>query len=61
MGRYQVRRTDAEIDKVLNTCLEREESGRPSLWRGMTYEQGVEQGIRWLIGESDEDPVAEED
>jgi len=60
MGHYAVQRTHEEIDKVLNTCVEREESGKSPYW-GMTYEQGVEQGIRWLLGETDVDPVAEED
>ena len=49
----------SKVDRVLNTCVEREESGDSPFW-GMTYEQGVEQGIRWLLGETDYDPVAEE-
>jgi len=60
VGKYQVKRTDGEVDEVLNTCVERENSGKSPFW-GMTYEQGVEAGIRWLIGETDYDPVAEED
>lgn len=42
----EVKRTQKEIDEVLNTCADAEMEG--SQFHGMTYEQGVEAGIRWL-------------
>lgn len=57
---YVIKRSGDEIDEVLNTCVEWENSGKSPYW-GMTYEQGVEQGILWLVGETDYNPVAEED
>jgi hypothetical protein len=55
---YDVERSDEEVNAVLNTCAEAEESGR-SKYPGMTYEQGVANGIRWLLGEIDEHPIDE--
>jgi len=49
---YHIRRTDEEIDAMLRRCIE--ENGR---FYGMTYEDGVEAGIRWLIGKEEEDPL----
>lgn len=60
MKGYKVKRTEGQIDEVLNICVDREASGEPSLWH-MTYEQGVEAGIKWLIGQTDDNPVVEED
>jgi len=37
-----------EIDTVLNQCAEAFDRGG-SKYPGMTYEQGVEAAIRWLI------------
>jgi hypothetical protein len=40
--------TDDEINAVLDDCLEAFDSGR-SKWPGMTYEQGVESAVRWMM------------
>lgn len=32
-------------------------SGSGSRWPGMTYEQGVDNALRWAAGESDDDPM----
>lgn len=44
--------SENEIDEVLEACIEAEESGE-SKYPGMTYEQGVTAGIRWMQGRSD--------
>lgn len=56
-GPVKLMRTEKQVEKVLNQCVEME-GGRNPFW-GMTYAQGVEAGIRWIIGETDEDPLAE--
>lgn len=38
-----------EIDDVLNQCAEAADEGQ-SKYPGMSYEQGVEAGIRWMQG-----------
>lgn len=53
---YIIVRSDAEIDEVLNICLDREESGKSPLW-SMTYEQGIEAAIRWLTDKLADNPV----
>jgi hypothetical protein len=54
-----VKRTDAEIERVINEASEYEEEGR-SRWRGMSYESGVLAALRWLFGEVDENPMDDE-
>ena len=48
--------TESEISDVLGKCVESFEEGR-SRWPGMTYEQGVEAAILWMIGDSDTNPM----
>lgn len=55
----EIVRTKAEVDKLIDTCIESESEGR-SVYPGMTYEQGIRAGIEWLIGETDEYPFDEE-
>lgn len=38
---------DEEIDDVLNVAVELEDSGR-NPYHGMTYTQGVKDGIEWM-------------
>jgi len=49
-------REQAEIDDVLNKCLEAEDAGQ-SVYPGMTYEQGVKVALEWVQGETDEAPL----
>ena len=56
MGRYSVKPKDSDIDDVLNICTERANSGNSPLW-GMTYEEGVEAGLRWVLGQTDDSPL----
>ena len=53
---YRVEKEEQEIDDVLNKCDEQEDLGS-SKWPGMTYEQGVAQGIRWVLGHWDTNPM----
>ena len=50
---FEVKRTDKEIYDVFDICAEAEAEG--SKFFGMTYEQGVEAGIRWVTKEGYED------
>lgn len=52
---YTLKVTDKEINKVLDKCFDAEENG--SVYPGMTYEQGVDAAIRWMIGEEDIPPL----
>ena len=44
--------TDDEIGDVLDFCSDAENEGVSS-WPGMTYEQGVEAAVRWMMGQGD--------
>ena len=56
---YEIEKTDEEIDGVLNRAAEQEDKG-VTKWRNMTYEQGVQAGIHWLIGNWEDNPMPEE-
>ena len=55
MNSYMIERSDEEIDAVLNVADDQEEKGGTA-YRGMTFEQGVAQGIRWACGLGDNEP-----
>lgn len=38
-----------DIDELLNRCVENEKTGI-SEYPGMTYEQGIKAGIKYLLG-----------
>ena len=44
------------IDQVLNQCSEIADNGGTK-YPGMTYEQGVEAGIRWANGDDSTNPL----
>ena len=46
---YQIKRTDEEINDVLNRCSEAVEDGVSEFPRE-TYEAGVQAAIEWLTG-----------
>jgi len=50
--------TEDQINEVLNKCSEAEEGGETK-WPGMTYEQGVKNGIEWVLGYISANPVEE--
>ncbi len=51
-------RTENEIDEVLNKADEQLDSG--TKWPGMSYEEGVAAALRWVLGDSDDDPMSED-
>ena len=51
-------RTEREIEDMLNNGLPDGAEGR-SKWPGMTYEQGVDAAVRWVLGWTDENPLSE--
>ncbi len=53
---YQNVRSNEEIDDVLNATVEAEATGQ-SRWPGMTYEDGVAAALRWVLGQSDSNPM----
>jgi hypothetical protein len=53
-----VRPAEDDINDVLNECSEAADSGT-SKFPGMTYEQGVEAAIRWMLGDDDTNPMAD--
>lgn len=54
-----VKRTDEEIDKLLNEVEEASDSGERR-FPGMSYEEGVAAGIKWLLGDTDGHPYEDE-
>ena len=56
MAKYTVKRTNEEIDNVLNSANAWEEKGGTGV-PGMTYEQGVKAGIDWVLGNTNEMPI----
>lgn len=51
----KVVRTDAEVDELLNALADASDEGH-ELFPGKTYEEGVEAGIQWLLGDRDDHP-----
>lgn len=49
-------RTEEEISKVLDACIESENTGE-SKYPGMTYEQGVRAALEWVTGDTDDNPM----
>jgi len=51
--------TADELEEQLVKAIEQNTKGS-SRWPGMTYEQGVENALRWAVGEVDEKPMEDE-
>jgi hypothetical protein len=49
-------RTQDEIEAVKDKTYPYIEDGRSGV-PGMTYEEGVEAALRWVLGDSDDDPM----
>ena len=49
-------RSQAEVDTLLNKCADASDAGE-SQYHGMSYEEGIRDGIQWLIGELEENPL----
>lgn len=52
-------RTRDEVDAQLDKTISAIEEGT-TRWAGMTYEQGVDNALRWVMGDSDEPPMEDE-
>ncbi len=55
----EVARTDDEINDLRNDVADRINEGG-SRYPGMSYENGIEEALSWLLGESEDHPYAEE-
>ena len=53
-------RTEREIHKVQDKIDPDASAGGQSRWPGMNYEQGVDAALRWVLGDTDEDPMEDE-
>lgn len=51
--------TTDEIEEQLTKAIEQNHKGA-SRWPGMSYEQGVENALRWATGETDDKPMEDE-
>lgn len=60
MAMYTITRTDKEIDNLRNAVSIKIGKGGTQ-YGGMTYEQGIDEAIRWLVGETEEHPYPEEE
>ena len=54
---YKIKRTDAEIDRVLNKTAEGIDEG--SAYPGMSYEEGIQSFALWLFGDTEDSPFDE--
>ena len=52
----EIKKTEEEIDDLLNQCSENEDKGEQK-YLGMTYEQGIKQGIEWVLGYTTDYPL----
>lgn len=52
----ELARTEGEVCELLNQVDEREWEGEGSRFPGMSYEQGIMEALRWVIGDTDEYP-----
>ena len=43
-----------EIEHVIGNCIEQMEDGS-SRYPGISYEEGIEQALRWVLGEDDDE------
>ena len=53
------RASDKEIDRVRNAAAEQENKGGTK-WANMTYEQGVNAALGWILGDYEDDPMPDE-
>lgn len=55
MGDYEISRSTEEIDAVLNAAHENQDTGN-NPYPGMSYSDGVADGIEWACGMGDNEP-----
>jgi hypothetical protein len=49
----KIERTEKEVNALLDACAKQIYEVGGSQVRGQTYEEGIYEAIRWIIGESD--------
>lgn len=54
---YSIKVKDSEIDAVIGACIEADMNG--SNFPGMTYEQGVQEALHWIIGVVPNNPLSD--
>jgi hypothetical protein len=54
-----VTRTEDEVNEQVNAASEAMDTNG-SRWPGMSYEQGVDAALRWVMGWSDDKPMEDE-
>ncbi len=54
-----IKRTEEEIDEEINNASDQIEQGGTK-WFGMTYEQGVDAALRWVLGHTDDKPMMDD-
>lgn len=52
---YRVQRLPQEIDEQLNRAVEAEATG--TKYPGMSFEDGVKEGIEWVLGLTEDLPI----
>lgn len=55
----EIVRTQQEVEELLARAIEMAIGDEDNPFWGMSYAEGVEAGIRWLIGEQEENPLEE--
>ena len=58
MNAPEIVRSEEEISAMMEICITQISAGG-SKWSGMTYEEGVRACLDWLIGDSDDNPMAD--
>lgn len=56
----KLERTEDQVWEQLNAAEEQMMKGGTK-WSGMTYEQGVANAIRWMVGDDDTPPMEDEE
>lgn len=56
MGRYNIERTDSQIEEQLNKAMEAEALGTTQ-FPNCSYEEGVRAALDWLFGKQKEEPI----
>jgi hypothetical protein len=55
---YEIMRTDEEIDDVRNIAADCGFSILGTTMPGMTFEDGIEEALSWVMGEQDDPPLS---
>lgn len=57
---YENVREDVEVNDTLNELADAADRGTVNKFPGRTYEEGVEAGVRWVLGMTDDHPMDDE-